>query len=316
MEEQPISCNTAEFMVSPLLNKKILSLYSRGLSIAEIQDHLNKAYQIDMPLPVVSVAADAVHDEYRSWQNSALDDIYPIVYFDNMYVKFRENTTCRNQSVMFAVGIDMDGNKRPLGLWTAPNQDNNAWLQVIRSLTQRGVNDILIACVYGKYGAASALNTVLPQTETQLCIVRLVDHALNFVNWKERKTVAAALRAVYTADNADLGVRTLQSFTDNWDSRYPLIGQIWSAHWHELAPFFAQPAPVREAIYSTNAIQSLHRALSKITRRHGPFTDANDLLIRLYLAETHLTQRWGRPMRHWKNTLNNLAARYGRRIGY
>ncbi len=314
MEQQALN-NVTGFILTPVLSKKILSLYSRGLSIVEIQDHLIKAYQVEMPLPAVSMAADSIHGEYRSWQEGALDDIYPIVYLDSMSVKFREGTTSRNQAVLFAVGIDMDGNKCPLGLWTAPNEDKHAWLQVIKSLARRGIKDVFIACVYGQHGIADALQAVLPRTETQLCVVRLIEHALNFVGWKDRKAAATALRAIYAADSSALGATALQLFMDEWDARYPWIGQVLRTRWDELAAYFAQPAALRETLYATNAILSLHRTLRKVAKRHGAFTDADDLLVRLYLAELHLTQHWGRPLRHWKHTINTLAVKYGRRAG-
>lgn len=314
MEEQAIH-SVAGDLLTPVLNKKILSLYSRGLSIVEIQHHLHRAYRVDMPLPTLSMAAGSLHGEYLSWQDSALDTVYPIVYLDSMSVKFRAGTVSRNQAVLFAVAVDMDGNKSALGLWTAPNEDHQAWLQVAKALSRRGVKDILIACVYGQRGVDAALQAVFPHTETLLCVVRLIEHALNFVAWRDRKAAATALRPVYTAANAAQGGLALQALTDEWDSRYPWIGQVCRTHWDELAAFFAQPAQVRESLYSTNAVQSVHRTLRKVIKRHGEFTDTNDLLVRLYLAELHLTQHWGRPLRHWKQTVNSLAVKYGRRTG-
>ena len=313
MDEMALS-ETGGAPLSPMINNKILSLYTRGLSSTEIQDHFRNNYHVHMPLPLLRSTTDSVLSDYQSWQGSALERQYPIVYFDSLMVRFRAGKDNRNHTVLFALGIDMQGQKRPLGLWITANEGRPAWQLVMTELKQRGVNDIFIACLYGQTGVREALARSFPQSQAQLCVVRLIDNSLDFVAWKDRKEAAAALRVVYTSNTATVAADAMTRFMCDCDEHYPAISQLWHAQWDQLTGLFMLPLPLREAIYSTNAIQSLHQSLAKVSKRHGIFTDENELLVRLYLAQHYLARRWSQPLRHWKQVLNCLAITYDNRL--
>jgi putative transposase len=267
-----------------------------------------------MPLPLLRFTTDSILSDYQSWQYGALERQYAIVYFDSLMVRFRIGKDNRNHTVLFALGIDMQGQKCPLGLWVTDNEDRPAWQLVMAELKQRGVNDIFIACLYGQHGAREAIAKTFPQSQVQLCVVRLIVNSLNFVAWKDRKAASAALRVVYTSDSATVAAGAMTRFMHDCDEHHPAIGQLWHAHWDQLAGLFKLPVPLREAIYSTNAIQSLHQSLTKVSKRHGVFTDENELLVRLYLSQQYLARRWTQPLRHWKQVLNCLAITYESRL--
>jgi len=303
-------------LASRTIARKILSLFTRGLNTADIQRLLGGSCAADLLRSLLSTTADSVLGDFHAWQESALDHVYPVVYLDSMAVKFRVGRDHRNYSVLIALGIGMHGHKCPLGLWVSEVENKQAWQMALSDLKRRGVNDVLVACVYGQPGARDGLAKVFPRTQTLLCIVRLIEHSLNFVAWKDRKAAAAGLRGVYEAANIDLAADALMHFMYEWDPRYAGVAQLWRSHWQELEPLLAQPPLWRHAIVSTAAIQSLHQALRKVTLRHGVFTDENTLLVRLYLAQHHLARRWGSPLRQWKHVLNELTVCYGERVPY
>lgn len=308
------SSETGGSPLSPMIDKKILSLYTRGLSNAEIQDILRDTYHVPMPLPLLRSTTNTVLSDYQSWQDAALERQYPIVYFDSLAVRFRDGKNNRNHIVLFALGIDLQGQKCPLGLWVTANEGRQSWQLVMTELKQRGINDVFTACLYAQPGAREAIAKTFPQSQVQLCVVRLIDNSLDFVTWKDRKKAAAALRVVYTSDNAELAAEAMTRFMCDCDEHYPAIGQLWRAHWDQLVGLFKLPVPLREAIYTTNTIQSLHQSLAKVSKRHGVFTDEDELLVRMYLSQRYLARRWRLPLRHWRQVLNCLAITYESRF--
>jgi putative transposase len=312
--DEPASSDTSGSTLSPALNNKILSLYARGLNSTEIQNLLRNSYHVYLPLPLLHSTSESVLSDYHSWQYAPLERQYPIVYFDSLAVKFRDGKDNRNHIVLFAMGIDMQGQKCPLGLWVTANEGRLAWQLVMTELKQRGVNDIFTACLYAQPGARETIVRMFPRSQVQLCVVRLVDNSLNFVTWKDRKKAAAALRVVYASDNAEVAAEAMTRFMCDCDEHYPAIGQLWRAHWDQMAELFKLPIPLREAIYSTSAILSLRQSLAKVSKRHGIFTDENDLLVRMYLSQRFLARRWSRPLRKWKQVINCLATAYENRL--
>lgn len=309
--DEMTSSETGGPPLSPIINKKILSLYTHGLNSAEIQDLLRNTYHVYMPLALLRSATDSVLSDYQSWQDGELERQYPIVYFDSLTVRFRVGNDNRKHTVLFALGIDMQGQRCPLGLWVTSNEGRQSWQLVMTELKQRGVNDIFIACLYAQPGAREAIAKTFPQSQVQFCVVRLIDNSLNFVAWKDRKKAAAALRVVYTSDTAAVAAEAMMRFMYDCDEHYPAIGQLWHAHWDQIAGLFKLPVPLREAIYSTNAIQSLHQSLAKFRKRHGIFTDENELLVCLYLAQHYLARRWSQPLRNWKQVLHCMVVQFG-----
>lgn len=292
---------------------KILSLYARGMTVREIQAHLEEMYGTEVSPSLISSVTDAVSDEVKAWQSRPLDPIYPIVYLDCIHVKVREGTV-RVKAVYLAIGITMEGEKEVLGLWLAQNEGAKFWLQVVTELRNRGVQDIFIACVDGLKGFPEAIEAVFPKATVQLCIVHMVRHSLNYVSWKRRPEVAADLRRIYQSATAEEAEIRLGEFEDKWDAEYLPIGQSWRRNWPRLIPFFDYPPEIRKVIYTTNAIESVNMSLRKLTKNRGSFPSDEALLKLFYLALRNISKRWTMPIRDWKAALTRFTIQFGERI--
>lgn len=295
-------------------DEQIVSLYARGLSTREIQRHLEEIYQVEVSPALISTVTDEVIDEVKAWQDRPLENFYPIVYMDALQFKVRDAARVRNKAVYLAIGVNMEGMKEVLGMWIAQTEGAKFWLQIVTELKNRGLDDILFACVDGLKGFPEAIETVYPQTEVQLCIVHLVRHSLKFVGWKERKTVAAELRKIYTAPTAEAAETRLAEFAAKWDDRFPMIARSWRDNWVRVVPFFAHPPEIRRILYTTNAIESLNMSLRKVTKARGSFPNDEAVLKLLYLALRNIASRWTKPVQNWTAALNRFAIIYGDRI--
>ena len=293
---------------------KILSLYARGMTVREIQAHLEEMYGAEVSPTLISTVTDAVMDEAKAWQSRPLDALYPIVYLDCIHVKSRDAGVVKVKAVYLALGIDLTGNKQLLGLWIAQTEGAKFWLQVVTELKNRGVQDIFIACVDGLKGFPEAIESVYPQTAVQLCLVHMVRHSLNYVSWKMRKAVAADLRSVYAATTLEAARAALDAFEQQWGSDYPPIVQSWRRNWDRITPFFDYPPEVRRIIYTTNAIESVNMSLRKITKNRGSFPSDEALLKLFYLALNNIAKRWTMPVQNWKPVLNRFTIQFGERI--
>ena len=293
---------------------KILSLYARGMTVREIQGHLEEMYGAEVSPTLISTVTDAVIEDAKAWQSRPLDALYPIVYLDCIHVKVRDAGSVRAKAVYLALGINLAGEKELLGLWIAQTEGAKFWLQVVTELKNRGVADIFIACVDGLKGFPEAIEAVFPQTAVQLCIVHLVRYSLNYVSWKLRKEVAADLRAIYTAATADEAERQLDAFEARWGEAYPSIGQSWRRNWVRVIPFFDYPAEIRKVIYTTNAIESVNMGLRKITKNRGAFPSDEALLKLFYLALKNISAKWTMPIRDWKAALNRFTIQFEDRM--
>ena len=292
---------------------KIVSMYARGMTTREIQGHLAEIYGVEVSPTLISDVTEAVLDEVKAWQSRPLEAIYGIVYLDALYVKMRQEGRVENRAVYVALGVDMEGQKDVLGLWTSSNEGAKFWLSVLTELRNRGVKDILIACVDGLKGFPQAIEAVFPQTQVQLCIVQLVRSSLNYVNWKERKLVASDLRGVYRAATERQAEQELREFESKWGARYQAIGKLWRENWDRVTPFFEFPAEVRKVIYTTNAVESLHMSLRKIIKTRGSFPSEEAALKLLYLALRNVIAKW-ETVQHWKQALNQFEVVWGERI--
>lgn len=293
---------------------KILSLYARGMTVREIQGHLEEMYGAEVSPTLISTVTDAVIEDAKAWQSRPLDALYPIVYLDCIHVKVRDAGSVRAKAVYLALGINLAGEKELLGLWIAQTEGAKFWLQVVTELKNRGVADIFIACVDGLKGFPEAIEAVFPQTAVQLCIVHLVRYSLNYASWKLRKEVAAGLRAIYTAATADEAERQLDAFEARWGEAYPSIGQSWRRNWVRVIPFFDYPAEIRKVIYTTNAIESVNMGLRKITKNRGAFPSDEALLKLFYLALKNISAKWTMPIRDWKAALNRFTIQFEDRM--
>ena len=293
---------------------KILSLYARGMTVREIQSHLEEMYGTEVSPTLISSVTDAVMDEVKAWQSRPLDSIYPIVYLDCIHAKVRDSGAVRAKAVYLAIGIDMTGNKEVLGLWIAQTEGAKFWLQVVTELKNRGLQDIFIACVDGLKGFHEAIETIYPKTKVQLCIVHMVRHSLNYVSWKMRKEVAADLRAIYASGTVDQASAALDAFEERWGKDYPSIAQSWRRNWSSIIPFFDYPPEIRRVIYTTNAIESVNMSLRKITKNRGSFPSDESLIKLFYLALRNISQKWSMPIRDWKAALNRFSIEFEDRV--
>jgi putative transposase len=295
-------------------DKNILSLYSRGLSTREIQQHLEEMYGVEVTAGLISSVTDEVLDEVKTWQNRQLDAVYPIVYLDAIQFKVRDNGHVKNKAIYLAIGVTIEGYKEVLGLWIAQTEGAKFWLQVVTELKNRGVTDIFIACVDGLKGFPEAIESVFPQTEVQLCIVHLVRHSLNYVGWKQRKEVARDLKLIYTAATDVEAEQRLDEFSLKWDAKFPMIAKSWRGNWTRVIPFFAHPPEIRKVIYTTNAIESLNMSLRKVTKARGSFPNDEAVSKLLYLALRNIAKKWTMPLHAWKDALNRFAIIYENRL--
>jgi putative transposase len=284
----------------PGFDAKVVSMYARGMSTREIQGHLRELYGIEVSPDLVSAVTDAVLDEIAAWQDRPLEPLYPLVVFDAIRVKVRDEGTVRNKAVYVALGVRPDGTKEVLGLWIEQSEGAKFWLRVMAELKGRGVEDVLIAVVDGLKGFPEAAAAAFPATQVQTCIVHLTRHALDFVSYKDRKAVAAALKEVYKAKDADVGRTAPEAFAEGpWGKKYPAIAQSWRRNWTEIIPFFAFPDDVRRIIYTTNAIEALNAKLRRAVRARGHFPTDESVLKLLYLVLHLAAREWRMPSREW-----------------
>lgn len=289
---------------------KILSLYARGMTTRDIQTQLEELYGVEVSHALISNVTEAVEQERKAWQNRSLDALYPIVYFDAIVVKVRQEARVINKAIHLALGVNRAGRKELLGLWITQNESSKFWLSVLTELQNRGLKDILIACIDGLTGFPEAIETVFPQTQVQLCIVHLVRNSLSYVSYKDRRAVAADLKTVYTAATDTEAEQSLVEFAERWDSQYPTISKSWLTHWQRIIPFFAFPADIRKAIYTTNAIESVNMSLRKVLRNHRSFPTDESAMKVIYLAIANISKKWTMPIRDWKGALNRFAIEF------
>lgn len=294
---------------------KIVAMYARGMTVREIQGFLVEQYGTEVSPEFISSVTDAVMAEVTAWQARPLEPMYPVVFFDCLRVKIREDAVVRNKAIYLALGILPDGTRDILGLWIENTEGAKFWMKVFNDLKTRGVADILIAVTDGLKGMAEALAAVFPATTLQTCIVHLIRNSLDYASWKERKALAAAIKPIYTAPSAEAAQAELDSFESGlWGQKFPTVVAAWRRAWDRVIPFFAFPPPIRRVIYTTNAIESVNARLRKIikTRGHFPSDDAATKLI--WLALRNITADWERAARDWKEAMNQFAILYAERF--
>ena len=294
---------------------KIVALYARGMTVREIQAFLAEQYATEVSPEFISSVTDAVMTEVSAWQSRPLEPMYPVVFFDALRVKIREDAVVRNKAIYLALGVLADGTRDILGLWIENTEGAKFWMKVFNDLKTRGVADILIAVTDGLKGIPEALEAVFPATTLQTCIVHLIRNSLDYASWKDRKLLAAGLKPVYTAPSAEAAALALDEFERGpWGQKYPTVVASWRRAWDRVIPFFAFPPAVRRVVYTTNAIESLHSQLRKIikTRGHFPSDDAATKLI--WLALRNITADWGRAAKEWRDAMNQFAILYEERF--
>ncbi len=295
----------------PLFNDQIISMYSRGMTERDIGAHLNEVYNIEVSPDLISRVIDGIIDDVRDWQNRPLSKTYAIVYLDALSVNGKVDGRGAKRSVYVALGVNLEGQKEVLGLWIADTEGAKFWMGVLNEIKNRGVEDILIACMDGLTGFPDAVRAVFPKTRVQLCIVHMVRNSAKFVSYKDLKAVCASLKSIYSAATEEAGLQALAEFGDKWDSKYPAIRRSWEAKWADLSGFFNYPDEIRKAIYTTNAVESLNFSLRKITKNRQIFPNDNAVLKILYLAIGNASKKWTMPIKNWSMAVNQFSVIFG-----
>jgi putative transposase len=300
------------------LDEKILALYARGLSTRDISAQLEELYGAQISAALISDVTDSVTEDVKAWQCRPLDEVYPILYLDALYVNIKVSGRVAKRAVYVVLGINTEGNKDLLGLWTGEAESEGAkfWLKVLTDLKNRGLKDILIACVDGLSGFPAAIEALYPKTQVQLCIVHLIRNCLRYVPWKDSKAVVADLKPIYQAATLQEAEAALDAFAAKWDGLYPAISQIWIRHWEHVIPIFDYPMDIRRVIYTTNTIESLNRSLRKVIKTKAVFPDEESVFKLMYLAMNNIAKRWSRPITNWKAALSHFAILFPGRFNH
>jgi putative transposase len=296
------------------MDDKILFLYAQGMTTREIVTTFKEMYGADVSAALISKVTDAVIEQVVEWQSRPLDAIYPIVYLDCIVVKIRQDKKVINKAVYLALGVNMEGHKELLGLWLSENEGAKFWLNVLTELQNRGVKDILIACVDGLKGFPDAISTAFPDTQIQLCIVHMVRNSVKYVPWKDYKPVTADLKQIYKSATEEEALLALDQFSDRWDEKYPQISKSWRSHWHNLNTLFGYPEDIRKAIYTTNAIESLNSVIRKAVKKRKLFPTDDSAMKVVYLAIREASKKWTMPIHNWKLALNRSMIEFEDRL--
>jgi putative transposase len=295
------------------LDERILDLYAGGMSVRDIAGHLRDLYGVEIARDTISRVTDAVLEDVAAWRTRPLDAVYPIVYFDALMVKVREDRSVRTRACYLAVGVTVDGERDVLGIWWQETEGAKFWLAVLNDLRQRGVADVLVACVDGLTGFPEAIEAVFPAAWVQTCIVHQIRSSLRYVAYKDRKHVARDLKPVYRAVNADAAEQALAAFDERWSERYPMIADSWRQHWPQITPFLALPEDLRRAVYTTNSIENLNRQIRKTIKTRGHFPDEQAATKLIYLAVQRAETKW-RTAYNWTGALRGLKIHFGDRL--
>jgi putative transposase len=291
-------------------DSQILSLYAKGMTTRDIAQVFKEMYDADVSHSLISKVTDAVIEDVEAWQNRRLETVYPVMYLDCIVVKCHQDKRVINKSVYIALAITTTGVKEVLGLWIAENEGSKFWLGVLTELRNRGVEDILIACVDGLKGFPEAINTVFPQTKVQLCVVHLIRNTMKYISHKHIKEAATDLKAIYKAPTVDAAEKALEEFSDKWDPKYPMASRCWLNNWENIIPFFDFPPEIRKIVYTTNAIESLNSVIRKHIKSRKIFPNDSSVFKILYLAIDKASQRWTMPVVDWRSAVNRFAIEF------
>jgi putative transposase len=292
------------------LNKQVLSLYAKGMTVRDIQEHVSELYGTEISRDLISSLTDAVLDEVTEWRNRPLESLYPIVFIDGFVAKCRLDGIVSNRCVYVIYGINMEGIKEVLGLYLGENEGAKFWLHVLTELKNRGLEDIFILCADGLKGLPEAVEATFPHTTFQTCLVHMVRHSLNYVPYNEKKAVATDLKKIYSSATVELALEALDDFELTWGDKYPAIVKSWRTHWEKITPFMSFPMEIRKVIYTTNIVESLNSSLRKAVRNRGHFPTEESLMKVLYLVIQQVSKKWTMPIRDWKQALNRFAIMY------
>jgi len=296
------------------LDDKIISLYGRGLSYSDIHSHLRDMYGVEVSDGLINSITDRVIPEIREWQSRPLERVYAIMWMDAMHFKVREDGKVVTKAVYSVLGVNLEGEKQVLGLYLGDNESASYWMQVLSDLKQRGLEDILIACIDNLTGFANAIEQIYPQTEVQLCVIHQIRNTIKYVNWKHNRELMRDLKQIYKASSKELAEHNLDLFEDKWGEKYPIVIRSWRNNWERLSQYFKYPAPIRKIIYTTNTVEGYHRVVRKVTKTKGSFTSDMAMMKLVYLATINFENRWKNNIRGWSSILNQLCLYFDNRI--
>lgn len=312
-EFQPILIEKRQSRLKEL-DDQVLSLYSRGMTVRDIQEHVSELYGTEISPDLISTITDAVMGEVTEWRNRPLDKLYPIVFIDGFVVKGRLDSVVCNRTVYVIYGITLEGHKETLGLYLGEAEGAKFWLYVLTELKNRGLDDILILCADGLKGLPEAVEATFPKAIFQTCIVHMTRHSLNYVPYTDKKAVAMDLKKIYQSNTVELAVEALDEFEISWGEKYPAIVKSWRNNWEKIIPFLQFPKQIRKVIYTTNIVESLNNTLRKSVRNRGHFSTEDAIMKVLYLAIRGVSKKWNMPIRDWKQALNHFAIMFGDRF--
>ncbi|MDR6457419.1 transposase-like protein [Chryseobacterium vietnamense] len=303
-----------QLIITEELESNVLAMYARGMSTRDISNYIKEMYAMDISATEISNITDKVIPAMTEWRNRPLESVYPFIFLDCMHFKVKENSSVQSRAVYNILGINREGKKELLGIYLSENEGAKFWLSVLSELRQRGVEEILVACVDGLKGFPEAIESVYPKTQIQLCIVHQIRTSLRYVPEKDKKAVVIDLKPVYQAVNQDQGYEKLLEFEDKWGKKYPLSVKGWLDNWVNLSTYFEYSPEIRRAIYTTNAIEAMHRQVRKVTKSKGAFTSDQALLKLIYLVIQDITKKWTMPIHNWGLTMQQLHIKFGDRI--
>jgi putative transposase len=296
------------------LDDKILALYSRGMSYSDMRSHIQEMYGVDLSDGTINSITDRVIPAIREWQTRPLERLYAIVYMDAMHFKIRDDGKVTTKAIYTILGIDMLGKKEILGLYQGDNESASFWLQILNDLSQRGVEDILIASIDNLRGFADAIESIYPKTEVQLCVIHQIRNSLKYIPWTNQREFMADLKRVYKANNIDVAAENMNLLEDKWGKKYPTVIKSWRTNWVRLTNYFKYPEPIRRLIYTTNTVEGYHRMVRKVTKSKGAFTSDTAVMKLIFLATMNFQMKWDAPIFGWPNILNQLTIFYEDRI--
>jgi putative transposase len=311
---EPEIIKKRETILADNLEDKIIGLYSLGMSLRDISDHIKEMYDTNISHTVLSQITDKILPEVKEWQNRPLDAVYPIVWLDAMHYKVRNDGSVKHRAVYNIIGITPSGHKDVLGMYLSESEGANFWLQVLTDLNNRGVQDILIACTDNLKGFSEAILSVFPKTEIQTCIVHQIRNSLKYVASKDQKKFMADLKLVYRADTKEIAELELDKLAEKWESKYPIVIKSWRNNWDRLSTYFQFTKPIRKIIYTTNAIEGFHRQIRKVTKTKGAFPNDEALLKLIYLATRNIMKKWTSPIHNWAITVQQLSIIFDGRL--
>lgn len=293
-------------------NKQVIALYSRGMSVRDIQEQLSELYGVGVSTGLISNVTDAVLEDVKVWQSRPLDKAYPIVYLDGISIKVVQDKKVRNKTVYLALGLNMQGKKELLGMWIAQSESASFWLGVLNDIKNRGVEDIMIICTDGLTGFEDTIKDVYPNATHQTCIVHMIRNSCRYVPHKDRKAVCADLKGIYAADTLESAELGLSVFKEKWDKKYPSVSMIWERKWEGIIPMFRYDKTIRKVMYTTNAIESCNRSMRKVLKTKGHFTSDESVFKLMYLVLQNISKKWTMPVREWSQALNQIMILYNK----